>query len=205
MSYFTHPRPEIQAIVPADVKKVLDIGCGAGAFGVALKNKLGCEVWGIEPVDEAANEARGVLDKVFTGLFEEVVDQIDQQFDLVCFNDVLEHMPDPWSCLNRTKSLLKPGGIVIASMPNILHYQEFIDILVKKDFKYESAGIMDKTHMRFFTRKSMMRMFEECGYKVIEVKGLDPTPSKKMRLISFLSFGYLEEMKYPQFAVKAGL
>jgi len=203
MSYFTNSRPEILAIVPPGVKTVLDVGCGAGTFATALKDKTGCEVWGIEPVSEVATEAKKVLDNVITGLFDDAIQQVNRKFDLVCFNDVLEHMPDPWSCLKKTRMLLNNGGMVIASMPNILHYQEFFDILFQKDWKYSDAGIMDKTHLRFFTKKSMVRMFEECQYRIIDVKGLDPTPSKKMGLLSLLSFGYFNEMRYPQFAIQA--
>jgi 2-polyprenyl-3-methyl-5-hydroxy-6-metoxy-1,4-benzoquinol methylase len=203
MSYFTHERPELIPLIPKNTKALLDVGCGAGTFGKNVKNSLGCDVWGIEPVEEPALEAEKVLDKVVLGLFDEALPQINRTFDVVCFNDVLEHMPNPWDALKKTKNLLNENGVVIASLPNILHYQEFLDILFKKDWKYEEAGIMDKTHLRFFTKRSIVRMFEECGYSVLEIKGLDPTPSKKMSLISLFTFGYFSEMRYPQFAVKA--
>lgn len=203
MSYFTHLRPEIQVLIPVDTKRLLDVGCGAGMFSLAVKNKTGCEAWGIEPVASEAKKAARVLDYVRTGFFEDVVDTIDVRFDVICFNDVLEHMQDPYQALRLSLNLLNPKGMVIASMPNILHYQAFLDIVMKKDFKYTDAGIMDRTHLRWFTRKSMVRMFEECGYEVQDIIGLDPTPSRKMDLISFLSFGYFNEMRYPQFAILA--
>lgn len=203
MSYFTHLRPEIQVLIPGDTKRLLDVGCGAGMFSLAVKNKTGCEVWGIEPVASEAKLAAAVLDHVKTGFFEDVVNTIDVRFDVICFNDVLEHMQNPNQALRLSLNLLNPGGMVIASMPNILHYQAFLDILMKKDFKYTDAGIMDRTHLRWFTRKSMIRMFEECAYEVKDVIGLDPTPSRKMDLISLLSFGYFNEMRYPQFAILA--
>ncbi len=190
-------------LVPSHVKSVLDVGCSEGLFGKAVKDKTGAEVWGIEPVADAASKAEKVLDKAFTGFFEDAVKNIDRKFDLVCFNDVLEHMPDPYSALAYTKKLLSENGQVNASMPNLLHYHEFFEILTKKDFVYTDKGIMDRTHLRWFTRKSMIRMFEEAGFTVTKVVGLDPTPSMKMNLISILSFGYLSEMKYPQFAITA--
>lgn len=202
-SYYSMSRPEVLASINADIHSALDIGCSEGLFGQSVKNKFGCEVWGIEPVSAAAVNAAKILDKVFTGIFEDVVPQIDRKFDLICFNDVLEHMADPYSALKTCHSLLNPNGIISASIPNILHYHEFLNILKNKDFEYADAGIMDKTHLRFFTRKSMIRMFEEAGYEVITIKGLDPTPSKKMTLISLLSFGYLSEMRYPQFLIQA--
>lgn len=204
VSYYNLSRPEMLELVPTHVKSVLDVGCSEGLFGKAVKEKTGAEVWGIEPVADAAAQAEKVLDKAFTGFFEDAVKKIDRKFDLICFNDVLEHMPDPYSALAYAKkNLLNENGQVNASMPSILHYHEFLQILIKKDFIYADKGIMDRTHLRWFTRKSMIRMFEEAGFTVVDVKGLDPTPSMKMTLISLLSFGYLSEMKYPQFAITA--
>lgn len=203
MEYFNHLRPEIQRLIPDSVKTMLDVGCGAGRFANAIKNRTGCETWGIEPVVSEAEEAKKILDEVKTGYFEDVFPTISKQFDVVCFNDVLEHMVDPCHTLRLSKDLLSPHGMVIASIPNILHYQEFFDILINKDFRYAESGIMDRTHLRWFTRKSMIRMFEECGFKVLKVHGLDPTPSKKMFLLNLLSFGYFSDMRYPQFAIVA--
>jgi 2-polyprenyl-3-methyl-5-hydroxy-6-metoxy-1,4-benzoquinol methylase len=202
MAYYSMSRPEIVSIVPTAVQSVLDVGCSEGLFGQSVKEKCNCEVWGIEPVAAAAVKAETLLDKVFTGFFEDAILNIDRTFDLICFNDVLEHMPDPYNALKLCHRLLNKNGMIIASIPNILHYQEFLNILIKRDFEYVDAGIMDRTHMRFFTKKSMIRMFEEAGYSVQIIKGLDPTRSKKMDLISLLSFGYLAEMRYPQFLLQ---
>jgi 2-polyprenyl-3-methyl-5-hydroxy-6-metoxy-1,4-benzoquinol methylase len=199
-SYFKNDRPELQALVPSGCRMVLDVGCGEGHFGEQLTRKKGCEVWGIEPVSVAAAEARTRLTKVFTGFFEDTCLHLGQKFDLVCFNDTLEHMANPWECLTLTRELLTERGHILVSLPNILHYYEFLSILKNKDWRYANAGIMDRTHLRWFTMKSARQMLEESGFKVIQIKGLDPTPSKLMTMISVLSFGYYSEMRFPQFA-----
>lgn len=199
-SYYRNERPELQALVPSGCRRVLDVGCGEGHFGEQLAKKTGCEVWGIEPVDAAATAASGRQTIVFTGFIEDAFPLVDRKFDLVCFNDVLEHMPDPWKCLRMTRELLTENGQILVSLPNVLHYHEFLSILKTKDWRYTDAGIMDRTHLRWFTRKSALRMLEESGYTIMQTKGLDPTPSKLMTLITVFSFGYLSEMRFPQFA-----
>lgn len=206
MGYFTNARPEIQNMVPSNVKKVLDVGCGEGVFGAGLKQKLNCTVWGIEPNSDAATRAEQHLDKVFPHFFEEAFPKINgEQFDCICFNDVLEHMIDPWKCLRDSKALLHKKAVVIASLPNVLYYHTFFKILLSKDWRYEESGIMDSTHLRWFTKKSLLRMFEECSYEVISIKGLTPAKTIKMRLLSLISLGYFSEMKYPQLVVIAKL
>lgn len=205
-SYYSLSRPEVQALVPKTTKNLLDVGCSSGYFSEAVKKRLGCCVVGIEPDEASASAAAGRMDKVLNTTVEIALGSLtDQTFDTIVFNDVLEHLINPYQVLSSCKSLLTSNGQVIASIPNILHYHEFLNILFQKDWKYEEAGIMDKTHLRFFTKKSMIRMFEDNGYQVDKVVGLSPTPSKKMTLISIFSFGYFSEMRYPQFAIIASV
>ncbi len=204
MAYYTNARPEIQELVPSSSQSILDVGCGEGLFGLGLKQKFNCTVWGIEPNAPAATIAKDKLDKVLNTLFDDAIPQLKgQMFDAICFNDVLEHMPDPWSCLHQAKQFLNPQGVIIVSLPNVLYYHNFFNILLSKDWHYQKEGIMDKTHLRWFTPKSMIRMFGECGYSVVSIKGLSPAKTLKMHLLSIISFGYFTEMKYPQFAITA--
>ena len=159
---------------------------------------------GIEPDEASASAATGRMDKVLNTTVENALGSlVGQSFDTIVFNDVLEHLINPYKILSSYKSLLASNGQVIASIPNILHYHEFLNILFQKDWQYQEAGILDKTHLRFFTKKSILRMFEETGYQVDQIIGLSPTPSKKMALISVFSLGYFSEMRFPQFAVIA--
>lgn len=206
-NYFNLHRKNLLDLLPNNIQvsNALDVGCAEGNFGKLLKEKYKCKVWGIEPDFESSKLASNNLDNVFNGTFEASIININIKFDLICFNDVLEHMVSPENTLSIAKNYINENGIIQCSVPNILHYHEFLNILINKDFKYEDKGIMDRTHLRWFTKKSLVRLFEECGYKVIKVEGLDPTKSKKMSLINLLSLGYLNEMKYPQFALQAQL
>lgn len=196
----------MQSMVPSWTTTLLDVGCSSGYFSEAIKKRLGCVVTGIEPDVAAASTAAERMDRVFNTTIELALDKLaGNKFDTIVFNDVLEHLQNPDRILSNCKAFLNTGGCIVASIPNILHYQEFLNILFKKDWKYEEAGIMDKTHLRFFTKKSIIRMFDEAGYAVDKIVGLSPTPSKKMTLLSIFSFGYFSEMRYPQFAVVASL
>ncbi len=154
-TYFFHSRPEILANVPQNINVVLDVGCGNGAFGSALKAQRLCEVWGIEPNKLAASEANEKLDKVINGLFEIDMPELkDKKFDAIFFNDVLEHLYSPDDALHYCQCLLNANGYIIASIPNMRWYPVVLSLLRYKDFKYENAGVMDKTHLRFFTKKA---------------------------------------------------
>ncbi len=205
--YYLHSRPEIIPFVPADCQTVLDVGCGNGGFGLTLKAQRACTVWGIEPNKEAARDAEDKLDKVINGLFVKDMPELNgQQFDVIFFNDVLEHLVAPEEALNACKQLLSPKGCIIASIPNIRWYPVILSLLRYKDFKYEDAGVMDKTHMRFFTLKSMRRMFESNGFRVMRAEGINKHSNFKFfNLLNFLLFNSQEDMKYPQFVIVASI
>jgi len=204
-TYFVHGRPEILPFIPLGIQTALDVGCGNGAFGQMLKAKRTCKVWGIEPNKAAAEEAAQKLDKSITGLFvRDMPELAGQKFDAIFFNDVLEHLTDPGEALAYCKQLLTPNGYVIASIPNIRWYPVILSLLRYKDFDYQESGVMDKTHMRFFTLKSMKRLFESNGFKVIKTGGINKdTNFKFLNILNFLLFNSQEDMKYPQFVIVA--
>jgi 2-polyprenyl-3-methyl-5-hydroxy-6-metoxy-1,4-benzoquinol methylase len=201
--YFLHTRPELIPFVPENIKTVLDVGCAAGAFGQSIKEKFKAVVWGIEPNATAAELAATKLDKVIHANFDSHLDLGSQQFDAIFFNDVLEHLVDSHGALVQAKKYLTDGGSVIASIPNILHFEAIYPILRNRDWKYEEAGVMDKTHLRFFTRKSMIRLFEECGYQVDIIQGINPYSKKFLIYLNKFTFNYFEEFRYTQFAIRA--
>jgi len=203
--YYIHSRPELLSFVPSSVKTALDIGCGSGHFGQALKIKYNCEVWGIEPNANAANEAGEILDNVINNTFSDDLPELEgKKFDVIFFNDVLEHLIDPAKTLSDCNKLLNYNGHIIASIPNIRWYPVILSLLRYKDFKYELAGVMDKTHLRFFTLKSMCRLFEEAGYKVIISEGINKDSNfYYFNLLNFLLFNTQWDMKYRQFVIVA--
>lgn len=200
--YYKLDRSEMLKYIPNTVKVALDVGCGEGNFGRLVKEKFSCEVWGFEPAPVAYALAKEKLDNVIAANFSAEA-LPDNKFDLISFNDVLEHMADPWQTLHECRNKLTPAGHIIASIPNILYFHDFFRMVFNKDWKYEPAGIFDKTHLRFFTKKSIARLFDESGYEIINIEGIRPTDSKKFLLFNLATFGYWKESQFLQFAVTA--
>jgi 2-polyprenyl-3-methyl-5-hydroxy-6-metoxy-1,4-benzoquinol methylase len=203
--YHQQHRPEMLNYVPKDIKVVLDVGCGEGGFGELFKKERNGEVWGIELVSQAAEKAKSKLDRVFTGNFEtDTFDLPEEYFDCIVFNDVLEHLYDPWEVLKQTRKLLKSGGYVLASIPNVRYYEHVKRLAMRGDWEYTAAGLMDRTHLRFFTCKSAKTMLKQSGYKITQVEGIGfRWNSWKFNLLNQLFGRRLEDMRYVQFAYLA--
>ncbi|HET7276635.1 MAG TPA: class I SAM-dependent methyltransferase [Dermatophilaceae bacterium] len=168
-------RPEVYPFLPADAVRYLDVGCGSGGFGrtVIAHNGPGARLVGIEPVPEAAARARlAGYERVLEGFFPDVLDSDPESFDCIVFNDVLEHMVDPWSAVAASRRFLAPGGAVVASIPSI-RYLPVLYRLLKGRWDYEDCGTLDRTHLRFFTKATMVEMFEEAGFLVERVQGVN--------------------------------
>jgi len=201
--YFRANRPEMAQFVPDGVTRALDVGCASGGFGSELKAK-GIEVWGIEPNSTAAGEASAQLDKVLVGTFHDVAPDLPNgHFDLITFNDVLEHIADCDQVLRDVRQLLTPGGHVLVSLPNVRYWLALMTIFWQRDFPYQDEGVFDRTHLRFFTHKSMMRMFEECGYEVVLCKGINGRNEGKLPIVNFLTRGRFWDSEFLQFAILA--
>ncbi|WP_290867886.1 class I SAM-dependent methyltransferase [Flavobacterium sp.] len=178
--YYYKVRKEMLNYLPEKAQKVLDIGCGNGAFATLVKEKNNAEVWGIELMEEEAKVALNVLDKVLIGACENHLNELpDGYFEVIYLNDVLEHLVDPYSVLETLKSKLTQNGVVISSIPNVRFFRTFSKVLFSKDWKYEDHGVMDKTHLRFFTGKSIKRMYNELGYTILKHEGINVTKSIK--------------------------
>jgi SAM-dependent methyltransferase len=157
-------------MVPSPPALVLDVGCFCGAVGTWLKRKYpGVRVVGIEPLETAADEARKCLDAVLLGRLEDV-NPSDAgvgpgTVDVIVLADVLEHMFDPWNALLKLRPLLKSGGVVLASIPNVRNLT-VLEQLAGGDFPYADSGLLDITHIRFFTWKGVQRLFGETGFRI---------------------------------------
>ena len=205
-SYFSDPRPEMIPYIDASAKRVLDVGCGAGNFGEQLKNRSNnLEVWGIEPVKVAAKAAESRLTKVLSESVEEALPKLpDHAFDFIVFNDVLEHLVDPWALLRMLTVKLTAGGGVVASIPNIRHYPVLKQILQEADFRYAEYGVLDRTHLRFFTKKSIERLFEDSGYKVQRIDGIRGSAFPwKIGVLNFFCRGAFDDSRFERFAILA--
>ncbi|MBF0124608.1 MAG: class I SAM-dependent methyltransferase [Magnetococcales bacterium] len=152
---------------------VLDVGCGLGVNGGFLKQQFpSCRVMGVEPVRDMALRAEKYLDHVFCCQFENIdlasAGVQPGEFDLVIFSDVLEHLYHPWQVLQDTKAILSRDGVVLASIPNVRHIK-IVDQLIRGEWNYDRSGVMDITHIRFFTRIGVEKLFSETGYNIDEL------------------------------------
>lgn len=156
--------------------RVLDVGCDTGRMGEALRRDLDCEVHGIEADAAAAAQAATRLDRVVVRSVDSAQALADfTGFDFVLFLDVLEHLYDPWSVLDGARQALKPGGAVLSVVPNIAHIS-VVRRLVQGRFEYEQHGTMDRTHVRWFTRRSFRSAFETAGLIDVSVDVVPVVP-----------------------------
>lgn len=168
--YHEFTRPEVQALVSKDARVILDVGCAAGRMAGEIKRKLNAEVWGIEPVTTAARRAEEGLDRVIAAPVEQAIAQLpDGYFDCVIFADVLEHLQHPEQVLHDIQDKLTARGEVIASIPNVAHWSVVKNLLAGQ-WEYEDAGILDRTHLKFFTRESIKTLFKQTGFDILEMQ-----------------------------------
>jgi 2-polyprenyl-3-methyl-5-hydroxy-6-metoxy-1,4-benzoquinol methylase len=176
--YFELNRPELRALVPATARRVLDVGCGAGALGAALKDERGIEVFGIEGFPDAAAAAKERLDDAICA----DLDQLEElpyehgAFDAMIFGDVLEHLRKPHRLLRALRPYLAEDGVLVCSIPNVKHWSVLLPLLVKDRWTYEDAGLLDRTHVYFFTLEEISRMLEETGFDPQSVAVNDHLP-----------------------------
>ncbi len=204
--YYSNQRVEMTGFIPEGCHRILDVGCSEGNFGALLKRSRGAEVWGVELSKEAGAVAASRLDKVFTGDFSAIIGQLPANyFDCLIFNDVLEHFTNPDEILARCVSLLSPGGYVVSSIPNVRYIGNLVEVLIHRDWEYKSGGILDRTHYRFFTQKSIIRMFSGAGFEVLRCTGINPTRSFKTWLLGWITVGHMADVKFLEFATVAKL
>lgn len=204
-------RSDIQRLIYPNTRVVLDVGCSTGILGAAIKAKTGAQVFGIELSEEMANEALSRIDKVFVGDAEEILYQgmLDgYQFDTIVFADVLEHLVDPWSVLRKAATYLHSEGTIIASIPNIRHIDTIYHLVLKGYWPYRERGIHDKTHLRFFTRKNIVDLFENAGLSIDTIETnyrIFEKPHSLNRFSKFFAFPGLRNFLAFQYLIRARL
>lgn len=149
---------------------VFEIGCASGVQSRLLKETLSCLITGLEIDEHAATNAKPYCDNLIVGNIEHIdlsEHLKNKQFDVILFSDVLEHLNNPLSSLKKVKPYLNDNGHLIASIPNIAHAAICWE-LAHGRFDYQKFGLLDDTHIRFFTRKNIAKLFEEAGYQIME-------------------------------------
>jgi SAM-dependent methyltransferase len=167
--YFENPRTEIAPLLPRRVDRVLDLGCGSGATMKWLRGQRDLRyAVGIELFPEVAERATSVFDLLLTGDIETMTLPTGH-FDLIIALDVLEHLVDPWSAVRRLQSILSPGGAIIVSLPNIGHYSVSVPLVLRGRWNYAEDGLLDRTHLRFFTAETAIDLLTSSGLAVDKI------------------------------------
>lgn len=171
--YIDQPRSELFPLFDHPPRCVLDVGCFTGATGQAIKQQYpGVRVLGIELNHAAAQVAAGRIDRVFERKIEEldfIAEGIQPgSIDTVILADVLEHIYDPWAMMLQLRPWLTEDAQVVASIPNSRNLLLIMD-LVGGRWRYEPAGLLDVTHIRFFTKGEIVRFFSETGFEVVKM------------------------------------
>ena len=174
MRYFSGVRHDYLAELPTNPNaRILEVGCGTGDMGVQAISEGKCGTYhGIEICSKAAAKAREQITEVIVADVEELDPPWpDSFFDALILSEVLEHLFDPWNTLKKLRPLMKAGALVFSSSPNAAHYA-VISMLLRGELAYTEKGIMDRTHIRWFTPKAYRRMFEHSGFHVTSVRSV---------------------------------
>ena len=195
--YFDNVRRDIAPLLPAQAGAVLEVGCGAGATLQWLQNEgRATRTVGIELFPDAAERARGRIDELLQGNAETLLPAhlAPASFDLVLCLDVLEHMVDPWAFVTRMQALMKPGAVLIASIPNVRHLRVVLPLLLAGRWRYEESGILDRTHLRFFTHGSARALVSPPGLRVTACLRRLPPLASKSGVANLLTLGLARDL-----------
>jgi SAM-dependent methyltransferase len=167
---YTGPRCDVARLAPGEARSILDLGCGNGALGAALRAaRPGRRVVGVDHDGDFVAEAAARLDRVIQAdlnVFDWDVGFGGETFDCIIFADVLEHLILPESVLASARRFLAPGGCIVVSLPNIRHLSALASIAFRGTFPRRDRGIFDRTHLRWFCLSDACRMITQSGYRV---------------------------------------
>lgn len=202
-AYFANARRDIvQQLATGAGDAVLELGCGSGGTGrLAMSSgKAGLYV-GIELDPRAAAQAAETFSEVLVGDVESLdLTPLNEMFDALIISEVLEHLTDPWDTLKRLVGCLKPGGAVFASSPNVANWMVIAELL-KGRFRYDEVGVMDRTHLRWFTPESYRSLFENAGVEILELAPLVPL-RPKAKFIDAITGGRLRHLFIGQITIR---
>jgi len=207
-------RPDILKMIPHKPKRILDIGCGGGGIAIDVKERWpDCEIFGIEADPKLASVAAQHMKVVSVGSCTEKNTYntfSGLQFDIIIMADIIEHLADPHQLFEQINRFQAEETCLITSIPNIRHYSTFVSLFILGTWPQRDRGIHDRTHLRFFTRKDMLKFYaehdleveaEKRNVRVFESQSWSNIPSKILDFWpfrSFLTFQYLHRLKPKQ-------
>lgn len=192
--YYSFERSALVDLLPSIKGKVLEIGCGSGATLEYMKSKGASYVVGIDISQSAIHQAseKGIIDLALVLDIEK--DELPfraKEFDCIILADVLEHLYDPWMTLKKITEYLADDGYVLLSLPNIKYYKVLRRLIFHDEWHYADAGILDATHIRFFTLKEISRLLAFANLQLVHIKRIFSS-SRRMKMFNKLLFGKLD-------------
>lgn len=197
--YYESERSDMASFIPADYQRVLEIGCGDGGFSKTLKPEA--EVWGVEPFGTLKHS----LYRVYNTTYEEAYNELpDSYFDLVICNDVIEHLPNHDDFFESIQKKMKPGAALIGSIPNVRYYKNLRHLLFDRDWKYTESGILDYTHLRFFTEKSLRDTIDRHSFTIDKFERINGVTGFKLFILflNCITFNRSSDTRFLQFAFR---
>ncbi len=201
MDYYEHTRTEIRPLLPIGAQRILEIGAGSGSTLKWLKTVYpNAETTAVEINGALENRLRENADIVIVGGIDQVGSKL-KRYDLVLLLDVLEHTVNPETILRNVRDCLDAEGEIIVSVPNIAHLSVSAPLLFKRRFAYGDAGIMDRTHLRFFVEQTALQLLGDAGFVVTDglLTGID---GPKSRFLNLVSLGLLQHHLTKQYIMR---
>src|SRR5580704_14099176 len=187
MKYYHFVRSEIEPLLPKDAARILDVGAGAGATLRWVKTFFPkAETTGVELNPEMLGELQENADVALIGDIDACLPKL-KTYNLILLLDVLEHLKDSTGTLQKLSRLLEPEGRVIVSVPNLAHFSVSLPLLLKRRFDYQDAGILDRTHLRFFVEDTAIKLLNDANFSVTAglISGIQGPKAKLLDLVSF--------------------
>jgi SAM-dependent methyltransferase len=189
-NYYDHDQTSLLRLVQVPVESVVEIGCASGNMLAHYRQAGATRITGVEYVPEIADLARARCPeaRIFSGDVDNIaLDDLGESYDLLIASYVLEHVRDPWHTLGRLARTLRPGGQFVGALPNVRNFRVVLPLLLKGKWEYVEEGIMDRTHLRFFSRSTIVELLTATGFKDIRV--VPKLYGKKANLANTLTLG----------------
>lgn len=188
-TYFSLEREMFKNAIKEKNISILDIGCGTGILGLYFRKNQNCRVCGIEINNSAYLESKKNLDDVIKANVEILdIPYEKNSFDYIIMGDVLEHLINPIGTIKKLIVFLKPGGKILITVPNVRHWSILKSLVFRDKWKYESWGLLDYTHLRFFTKSSLHEMLNDNNFHLVKSRRIIQKKSKSA-FFNFLTFG----------------
>jgi 2-polyprenyl-3-methyl-5-hydroxy-6-metoxy-1,4-benzoquinol methylase len=205
-AYFSHARSEIFPLLPRNFSKIFEIGCGGGATLRALQQHHALSfVGGIDIDRQSIEDLRPHIDLALLGNIEQM--QLPKEvnnIDVMLCLDILEHLVDPWSVVKQLHGRLSKNGVIIASIPNVRYLRTSLPLLLEGKWELEDAGILDRSHLRFFVKDTAIQLMTCSGLQLQHVEPTGLERGRKARLLNLLTLGAFENLMAYQYLIRVG-